>query len=70
MVVHQKEGDLGDCHDKPMPLGSRALGILIALLERHGELVSKQDLMALVWTNVLRAAAPLPASETVTRLII
>jgi hypothetical protein len=32
--------------DKPVPLGSRALEILIALLERHGELVSKQDLMA------------------------
>ena len=38
--------------DKPVPLGSRALEILIALLERHGELVSKQDLMARVWPNV------------------
>ena len=36
----------------PVPLGSRALEILIALLERHGELVSKQDLMARVWPNV------------------
>ena len=27
--------------DKPVPLGSRALEILIALLERRGELVSK-----------------------------
>jgi DNA-binding winged helix-turn-helix (wHTH) protein len=38
--------------DVPMALGSRALEILIALLERHGELVSKQDLMARVWPNV------------------
>jgi DNA-binding winged helix-turn-helix (wHTH) protein len=38
--------------DKPVRLGSRALEILIALLERHGELVSKQDLMARVWPNV------------------
>src|SRR5262245_16343473 len=38
--------------DKPVPLGSRALEILIALLERHGEVVSKQDLMARVWPNV------------------
>src|SRR5262245_37420916 len=38
--------------DKPVPLGSRALEILIALLERRGELVSKQDLMARVWPNV------------------
>ena len=28
-----------------MPLGSRALEILIALLERAGELVSKEELM-------------------------
>jgi DNA-binding winged helix-turn-helix (wHTH) protein len=38
--------------DKPVPLGSRALEILIALLERRGELVSKQDLMARVWPNL------------------
>ncbi|MGY2909017.1 winged helix-turn-helix domain-containing protein [Bradyrhizobium sp. URHC0002] len=34
------------------PLGSRALEILIALLERHRELVSNQNLMARVWPNV------------------
>src|SRR3982074_3700977 len=38
--------------DKPVPLGSRALEILIALLERPGELISKQELMARVWPNV------------------
>ena len=38
--------------DKPVPLGSRALEILIALLERRGELVSKQDLTARVWPNL------------------
>jgi DNA-binding winged helix-turn-helix (wHTH) protein len=38
--------------DKPVALGSRALEILIALLERRGELVSKHDLMARVWPNV------------------
>src|SRR5262249_6050690 len=38
--------------DKPVPLGSRALEILIVLLERHRELVSKQDLMARVWPNI------------------
>src|SRR5215831_2105441 len=37
---------------KVVPLGSRALEILIALLERRGELVSKQDLMARVWPNL------------------
>jgi len=38
--------------DKPVPLGSRALEILIALLERPGELISKQEIMARVWPNV------------------
>jgi DNA-binding winged helix-turn-helix (wHTH) protein len=38
--------------EKAVPLGSRALGILIALIERRGELVSKQDLMARVWPNL------------------
>jgi DNA-binding winged helix-turn-helix (wHTH) protein len=38
--------------DKPVPLGSRALDLLIALLERRGELVSKQDLTARVWPNL------------------
>jgi len=38
--------------DKPVPLGSRALVILIALLERPGELISKQDMLARVWPNI------------------
>jgi DNA-binding winged helix-turn-helix (wHTH) protein len=38
--------------DKPVPLGSRALEILIVLLERPGQLVSKQELMARVWPNL------------------
>ena len=38
--------------DKPVRLGSRALDILIALLERRGELVSHHDLMARVWPRV------------------
>jgi DNA-binding winged helix-turn-helix (wHTH) protein len=37
--------------DRPVPLGSRALEILIVLLERPSELVSKQELMARVWSN-------------------
>src|SRR5262249_42173464 len=38
--------------DKPVSVGSRALEILIALLERPGELVSKKKLMARVWPDV------------------
>jgi DNA-binding winged helix-turn-helix (wHTH) protein len=38
--------------DKPVPLGSRALQILIVLLERPGELVTWQELVAQVWQNL------------------
>src|SRR5262249_14178425 len=41
--------------DKPVSLGSRALEILIVLLERPGELISKQELMDRVWPNVFVA---------------
>jgi predicted ATPase/DNA-binding winged helix-turn-helix (wHTH) protein len=36
----------------PQHLSSRALDILIALVERAGEVVSKQDLIARAWPNV------------------
>jgi DNA-binding winged helix-turn-helix (wHTH) protein len=45
--------------DKPVPLGSRALEILIVLLERPGELISKQELIARVWPNVFVGPANL-----------
>jgi DNA-binding winged helix-turn-helix (wHTH) protein len=39
--------------DRPVPLGSRAMEILIVLLERPSELVSKQELLARVWPNTV-----------------
>ena len=53
--------------DKSVPLGSRALEILIALLERRGELVSKQDLMARVWPNVFVEPANLTVHMSALR---
>ena len=53
--------------DKPVSLGSRALEILIALLERRGELVSKQDLMARVWPNVFVGPANLTVHMSALR---
>ena len=38
--------------DKPVRLGSRALEILVVLLERPGELVSKEQLMGRVWPDI------------------
>jgi DNA-binding winged helix-turn-helix (wHTH) protein len=45
--------------DKPIHLGGRAFDVLIALLERPGELVSKQELMARVWPNTFVGRANL-----------
>jgi len=45
--------------DKPVHLGSRAFDVLIALLERPGELVSKEELMARVWPNTFVGPANL-----------
>jgi DNA-binding winged helix-turn-helix (wHTH) protein len=36
---------------KPVRLGSRALDVLIVLVERAGEIVSKEELIARVWQN-------------------
>ena len=36
----------------PVALGSRAMDILVVLVERAGELVRKDELMALVWPNM------------------
>jgi len=53
--------------DRPVPLGSRALEMLIVLLERPGELVSKQELMARVWPNLFVEPANLTVHISVLR---
>jgi hypothetical protein len=46
-------------NDKPAPPGSLALQILIVLLEQAGGLISNQELMARVWSNVFVGPANL-----------
>ena len=53
--------------DKPVPLGSRALEILTALLERRGEPVSKQDLVSRVWPNLFVAPSNLTVQMSALR---
>ncbi|HEY6578974.1 MAG TPA: hypothetical protein VIY09_06605 [Rhizomicrobium sp.] len=36
----------------PVPLGSTACDVLLALVERAGTLVTKDELMARVWKNL------------------
>ena len=45
--------------DKPVRLGSRALDLLVALTDRAGDLVSKRDLVNIVWPDTLVVEANL-----------
>src|SRR5437879_2376107 len=38
--------------DEPIPLGGRALDVLIALTERAGDVVSYRELISIAWRNV------------------
>jgi predicted ATPase/DNA-binding winged helix-turn-helix (wHTH) protein len=40
-------------NDKPLRLGGRAFDVLLALINRAGELVTKEDLVAKVWPNTI-----------------
>jgi DNA-binding winged helix-turn-helix (wHTH) protein len=55
---------------KPLRLGSRALEILIALVERHGELVTKEELMARVWPNVFVESSNLSVHIAALRRVL
>ena len=56
--------------EKPLPLGSRALEILIVWLDRAGELVSKQELMAHVWPNTFVEPANLTVHVSALRRVL
>ena len=54
----------------PVTMGGRALEILIALVERAGEVVSKQDLIASAWPKVFVEEANLRVQVTALRRIL
>ena len=56
--------------DKPVRIGSRALDILVALVERRGELVSKGELMARVWPDTIVVEANLSVHVAALRRIL
>eukprot|EP01133_Synstelium_polycarpum_P025291 gene25291-30359_t len=39
--------------ERALRLGSRAMDLLLALLERAGEIVDKNELLAIVWPNAV-----------------
>jgi DNA-binding winged helix-turn-helix (wHTH) protein len=55
---------------KQVRLGSRALDILIALVERPAELVSNEELMARVWPNTFVEAANLRVHVAALRRLL
>src|SRR6476660_3228333 len=40
-------------HGVPVPVGQRAFDILLLLVSRHGELVTKDELMTAVWPGIV-----------------
>ena len=40
-------------HDEPLPLTPKAVEILVALIAQHGAIISKSDLMKIVWPDTI-----------------
>ena len=47
-------------HDQPVPLTPKAFDVLVALVERSGHLVEKDELMRIVWSDSFVEEANLP----------
>jgi DNA-binding winged helix-turn-helix (wHTH) protein len=56
--------------DEQIRLGSRALDILVALTERPGQLISKNELMARVWPGIFVVPANLTVHMTALRRVL
>jgi DNA-binding winged helix-turn-helix (wHTH) protein/TolB-like protein len=54
----------------PVAMGSRALDLLQVLVERHGEVVSRDEIMAAVWNGTTVEACNLPTQISALRRIL
>lgn len=54
----------------PVAIGSRALDVLCLLVERHGQLVTKEEIMAAVWPSVVVSDSNLPIQILAIRRIL
>jgi DNA-binding winged helix-turn-helix (wHTH) protein len=54
----------------PVSLGSRALDMLSLLAQRHGELVSKDEIMTAVWRGMVVEDGNLPTQISALRRIL
>ena len=55
---------------QPVQVGSRGLEMLIMLLERHGEVIGKPELMARVWPTTVVVESNLAAQMTALRRVL
>jgi predicted ATPase/DNA-binding winged helix-turn-helix (wHTH) protein len=56
--------------DEPVPLGGRALDILIALVERAGEVITRRELISRVWSDVTVEEANLRVHVAALRKVL
>jgi DNA-binding winged helix-turn-helix (wHTH) protein len=63
-----RRDDVGDLI--PVGVGSRALAVLRVLVERHGELVSKDEIMVAAWPNTVVEEANLTMQISALRRIL
>jgi len=54
----------------PVAIGSRALDVLCVLVQRHGDLVSKDEIMAAVWPGIVVADSNLPIQILALRRVL
>jgi len=54
----------------PVVIGSRALDVLCVLVERHGDLVSKDEIMTAVWPRTVVAESNLPIQILTLRRVL
>ena len=54
----------------PMPIGSRALDLLILLVGRQGDLVSKDEIMTAIWPGTVVEDSNLPTQISTLRRVL
>ena len=54
----------------PVPVGGRALDLLSALVQRHGELVTKQEIMNAVWPSSIVEEVNLTVQVSALRRVL
>jgi TolB-like protein/DNA-binding winged helix-turn-helix (wHTH) protein/Flp pilus assembly protein TadD len=54
----------------PLAVGSRALDLLVLLVRRHGDLVSKEEIMTTVWPGVIVEDSNLPTQISTLRRVL